>query len=105
MNTFNFSRRRALKMAGCGFGYLALASLFEESALAANPLASKSAQFNGSAKRVIFLFMHGGPSHIDTFDPKPLLARDSGKPLPESMQKNGREGGAKLMPSPFEFKK
>jgi hypothetical protein len=105
MKTFTCSRRRALKLAGCGFGYLALASLFEEAAQAANPLASKAALYNGSAKRVIFLFMHGGPSHIDTFDPKPLLARDSGKPLPESLQKNGREGGAKLMPSPFEFKK
>ncbi len=105
MNPF-ISRRRALKLAGCGFGYLALAGLCEQSAQAANnPLAPKAPQFNGPAKRVIFLFMHGGPSHIDTFDPKPLLKRDSGKPLPESLGKGVRDANSKLMPSPFEFKK
>ena len=99
-----FSRRRALKLAGCGFGYLALASLCQSQA-ATNPLAPKPPQFPGSAKRVIFLFMHGGPSHIDTFDPKPLLKQDAGKPLPTSFAKGPRDPNAKLMPSPFESKK
>lgn len=103
------SRRRALKMAGCGFGYVALAGLLDEWARAEvtrNPLAPKPAQFTPRAKRVIFLFMHGGPSHVDTFDPKPLLQRDAGKPLPASMVSGGRvDTNAKLLPSPFESKK
>jgi hypothetical protein len=109
MSMFEMSRRRALKLAGCGFGYVALAGLLDEMARAevvksTNPLAPKPPQFPASAKRVIFLFMHGGPSHIDTFDPKPLLARDSGKPLPPSMSTRN-DPNLKLMPSPFEFKK
>ena len=101
-------RRRALKLAGCGFGYIALAGLFEQMARAEarNPLAAKPPQFTPSAKRVIFLFMHGGPSHVDTFDPKEGLRRDAGKPLPASMAGGARiDPNAKLMPSPFEFKK
>ena len=60
----------------------ALAGLLGESqaVAAANPLAPRRAMFAPRAKRVIFLFMHGGPSQVDTFDPKPLLARDNGKP-------------------------
>jgi len=100
------SRRRALQMAGCGFGYVALAGLMDQLARAegTNPLAPKPSQFPARAKRVIFLFMHGGPSHVDTFDPKPLLVRDAGKPLPTSMGGKG-DPNLKLMPSPFEFKK
>ena len=52
------------------------------SAEPANPMAPKQPHFAPRAKRVIFMFMHGGPSHLDTFDPKPLLTRDHGKPLP-----------------------
>src|SRR5262249_32023518 len=74
------SRRAALRAAACGFGYLGLADLL--SAAAENPLAPKAPHFTPRAKRVIFLFMHGGPSHLDTFDPKPRLMRDHGKPLP-----------------------
>ena len=107
MNFMQMSRRRALKMAGCGFGYVALAGLLDELARAEvsrNPLAPKPPQFPPTAKRVIFLFMHGGPSHVDTFDPKPLLQRDAGKPLPASF--GGKiDPNAKLLPSPFESKK
>jgi hypothetical protein len=109
MNLIPMSRRRALKLAGSGFGYVALAGLLDEWARAEvtrNPLAPKPAQFTPRAKRVIFLFMHGGPSHVDTFDPKPLLQRDAGKPLPASMVVGGRvDANAKLLPSPFEAKK
>ena len=106
MNFHRMSRRRALQMAGCGFGYVALAGLMDQLARAegTNPLAPKPSQFPARAKRVIFLFMHGGPSHVDTFDPKPLLVRDAGKPLPTSMGGKG-DPNLKLMPSPFEFKK
>jgi hypothetical protein len=111
MNFHSMSRRRALKLAGCGFGYVALAGLLDEMAraetISTNPLAPKPPQFPATAKRVIFLFMHGGPSHVDTFDPKPLLQRDAGKPLPASFAATGAriDPNAKLLPSPFESKK
>src|SRR5215475_11747967 len=75
------SRRQALKSAACGFGYLALAGL-ANTASAANPLAPKEPLFKPRAKRVIFLFMQGGPSHVDSFDYKPRLARDDGRMMP-----------------------
>jgi hypothetical protein len=68
---------------GAGFGGLALAALLaEESAGAANHLEPRPAHYAPRVKRVIMLFMFGGPSHLDTFDPKPVLARDSGRALP-----------------------
>jgi hypothetical protein len=94
------SRRDLLKTASCGFGYLALAGLAtEESVRAAgytNPLAPKAPHFTPRAKRVIFACMQGAPSHVDTFDYKPALARDEGKELAEFQNR-------KLMPSPFKF--
>src|SRR5262245_10352280 len=75
------SRRHFLKQASCGFGYLALAGLATEAAAAANPLAAKRPHFTARAKRVIFLFMDGGPSHVDTFDYKPKLNADAGQPV------------------------
>ncbi|HYE31447.1 MAG TPA: DUF1501 domain-containing protein [Methylomirabilota bacterium] len=110
MNTFNYttSRRRMLKMAGCGFGYLALSSLLSNLGnvvAAQSPLAAKTPPLAAKAKRIIFLFMHGGPSHVDTFDHRPLLARDAGKPLPKSLVVGSSDPNGKLMPSPFEFKK
>jgi len=83
------SRRDLLRHTGCGFGMLAFASLFSEQAkAAANPLAAKAPLFAPRAKRVIFLFMQGGPSHMDMFDPKPRLEKEAGKPLPFSLPKN-----------------
>src|SRR5215467_3227876 len=79
------SRRYLLRRAACGFGFAGLVSLLAEESLAqepANPLAPKKPHFKPRARRIIFLFMAGGPSHVDTFDPKPLLTRDHGKPLP-----------------------
>src|SRR5580704_7340734 len=75
-------RRELLKSVGCGFGYLALASLGAEQAAAASPvdpLAPRLPRFPARAKRVIFLFMQGGVSQVDSFDFKPQLARDDGK--------------------------
>jgi hypothetical protein len=86
-------RRRFLRRAGGGFGMLALTSLLDgtgllaraaENVSAPNPLAPKAPHFPGRAKRVIFLFMSGGPSHVDLFDPKPDLIRLAGQPIPES---------------------
>lgn len=88
-----FSRREALRTASAGFGYLAFAGLSTAQALdddsgakqsgkddSRNPLAAKKPHFEAAAKRVIFLCMRGGPSHVDTFDYKPQLVKDDGKP-------------------------
>ncbi|MCM8541864.1 MAG: DUF1501 domain-containing protein, partial [Lentisphaeraceae bacterium] len=83
------SRRKFLTKAGMGFGALPLAGLLAgESKKGINPLASKKTDFIPRAKNVIFLFMEGGPSHLDTFDPKPTLEKVAGKPLPDSVLKN-----------------
>ncbi len=74
-------RREFLKSTACGFGYLALAGLAGEASAATTPLASRSPHFQPRAKRVIFLFMQGGPSHVDSFDYKPRLESDDGKML------------------------
>ncbi len=90
------SRREFLERSGLGFGSLAASwMLARDSALAAppaanagmNPFTPKKPHFDAKGKSVIFLFMHGGPSHVDTFDPKPLLATLDGKPVPASFGK------------------
>ncbi|MFO0946623.1 MAG: DUF1501 domain-containing protein [Planctomycetota bacterium] len=84
-------RRQFLFQAGGGFGALALASMLQTEGRAhastgvETPLAPKPPHFEPRAKRVIYLFMHGGPSHVDLFDPKPELIRHAGKPLPPSI--------------------
>jgi len=94
------TRRELLQSASAGFGYLAFSGLStlhaQETAAAANPLAPKAPHFKARAKRVIFLCMQGGPSHVDTFDYKPKLASDAGK--------GGKSGGGKLLASPWKFK-
>jgi hypothetical protein len=78
------SRRQALKSAACGFGYLALAGLTNQasaSTRSSNPLAARPPHHMPRAKRIIFLFMAGGPSHVDMFDLKPRLFQDNGKML------------------------
>jgi Protein of unknown function (DUF1501) len=79
-------RRDFLYRSGIGFGAIALQSMLTPGVQAApaSPLAAKKPQFKPRAKNVIFLFMEGGPSHIDLFDPKPLLQELAGKPLPAS---------------------
>ena len=83
------SRRDFLRTAGGGFGAVALSWMLKNDGLAfaqepADPLAPRPAHFAAKANRVIYLFMHGGPSHVDLFDPKPDLTRLHGKPLPDS---------------------
>ena len=86
------TRRDLLLRGGAGFGALALSYLLRDNPLfaqarpAANPLAAKAGHFAPTAKNVIFLFMEGGPSHMDTFDPKPLLNRLAGQRLPPSFR-------------------
>src|ERR1041384_4116664 len=79
------SRRDFLLKAGGGFGALALTALLaEEAGAQASPMAPKATHFAPRAKSVIWLFMEGGPSHIDLFDPKPTLQKLAGQPLPPS---------------------
>ena len=83
------SRRDLLRHTGCGFGMMSFGALFSQQALAAdNPLAIRRSHYPARAKRVIFLFMQGGPSHMDMFDRKPRLEKEAGKPLPFSLPKN-----------------
>jgi uncharacterized protein DUF1501 len=99
------SRREMLCSSSAGFGGLALTALLAEEARATdNPLAVKQPHFPFKAKRVIFLFMHGGPSQVDTFDYKPLLKRDSGKPLPFAKPRVVSSETGNLLRSPWEFK-
>ncbi|MEI8020814.1 MAG: DUF1501 domain-containing protein [Schlesneria sp.] len=104
-----FNRRDLLKQTAAGFGSLALAGLAAEVArgdlrrTSPNPLAPKPSQFEPKAKRVIFLFMHGGPSQVDTFDYKPLLERDHGKPLPFAKPRVFSAPTGNLLKSPFQF--
>jgi hypothetical protein len=103
------TRRDILSRAGHGFGSLALASLLGSPAQAVtrvNPLAPKAPHFAPKAKSVIFLFMVGGPSHIDTFDPKPALKKYEGQKLPDSYGKVPSQftsGDTPLLASPWKF--
>jgi len=102
------SRREVLSRCGMGMGALALQPLISELAGAGttgvNPLLPKSPHFAPKAKRVIHIFCNGGPSHVDTFDPKPALDTYAGKPLPGETPRTERQTGA-VYPSPFKFKK
>ena len=108
-----FNRRQLLSQMGGGFGMLGLASVLSEDgatgavqaateARAASPLGPKPAHFAAKAKHVIFLFMNGGPSHVDTFDPKPALEKYAGQ-QPDELTKDYQRTVGKLFPSPFKF--
>ena len=105
------TRREALARFANGFGLIGLAGvLADEAARAApadsgNPLAVRAPHFTPKAKRVIFLFLSGGPSHVDLLDPKPRLARDNGKPLPFEQPKLVRTRTGNLLASPWKFAK
>src|SRR6476469_7331308 len=103
-----FSRRQLLRSAGAGFGYLAFAGLCGLEAIAragtaGSSLAPRAPHFPARARRVIFLFMHGGPSQIDTFDYKPLLERDHGKPLPFPKPRVVSAATGNLLRPPWKF--
>ncbi len=111
MNLFTSPNRRdVLRASANGFGAIALQHLLAKTGAAAtrtNPLAAKAPHFAPKAKSVIFLFMVGAPSHIDTFDPKPALKKFEGQKLPESYGKivsQFTEGNTPLLSSPWQFK-
>jgi hypothetical protein len=100
-----FTRRQLLHRSGMGFGALGLAAMAgpaPASVAAISPLAPRRPHFAGRARHVIHLFMNGGPSHIDTFDPKPALEKYAGKELPFHLQTERKTGAA--FPSPFKFR-
>jgi hypothetical protein len=102
-HNIRLSRRQLLNAVGMGLGASALRSLLAETQpRAINPLAPLAPPLPAKAKRVVHLFMNGGPSHVDTFDPKPALARYAGRPLPFSFKTERRTGAG--YPSPFTFK-
>ncbi|MCA9176804.1 MAG: DUF1501 domain-containing protein [Planctomycetales bacterium] len=101
-----WTRRELLNRSALGLGGLALSELLSTSqaeAGPASPLAPRAPHFPARAKRVIHFFLNGGPSHVDTFDPKPELARQAGKPLPQMLATERKTGAA--FPSPFKFQK
>ncbi|WP_422923440.1 DUF1501 domain-containing protein [Singulisphaera sp. PoT] len=104
VNPARSTRREWLRRTGGGFGSLALAAMLAEESqgkATASPLAPLPPHFPARAKRVIFLFMPGGPSQVDTFDPKPRLTRDHGKPSPKPYLGQTRN----LLASPWKFRK
>lgn len=110
-NKNQLSRRELLRASALGIGNMAFLSLLADEAFAQqaltdskNPLAPKSPMFPARAKRVIFVFLHGGPSQVDTFDPKPLLTRDHGKPFTGEMPRIVSSPTGNLLKSPWEFK-
>ncbi len=99
------NRRELLKSTALGFGMLALQDILQAAEAAPrDPLKPRVPHFAPKAKRVIFLFMHGGPSQVDTFDYKPKLAVDDGKPLPFPKPRVVSGATGNLLKSPFEFK-
>src|SRR5258708_4873795 len=108
------TRRELLCRSGLGFGLLGLTSLLALDGLVpssvgaappdANPLAPRPPHFPAKAQRVVHLFLNGGPSHVDTFDPKPLLDKYHGKPLPNPNLRTERKT-AGAMRSPFSFRR
>src|SRR3954471_10756028 len=106
-----FTRREMLSRCGMGMGMVALTSTLNGSGCleaaerggAVNPLAPRTPPLPAKAKRVLHLFMNGGSSHVDTFDPKPSLAKFGGKPIPITLKTERRTGAA--FASPFTFRK
>lgn len=110
VSTSGFTRRELLSRSGLGLGALGLANILREDDLCASqnrvaalsgPLNNRKPHFLGRAKRVIHFFLNGGPSHVDTFDPKPELRRQAGKGTAENPATERKTGAA--FPSPFKF--
>ena len=112
-SSHGLDRRQMLVNFANGFGLIGLAAVLADAAPGADapgspaddPLTVRPPHYPAKAKRLIFLFMSGGPSHVDTFDPKPRLQSDTGKPLPFEMPKLVRTKTGNLLGSPFKFAK
>lgn len=95
----NISRRRMLQASSSGFGWLAMSQLLHE----ASAHGAKSLHHPASAKNVILCYMSGGASHIDSFDPKPRLQKEAGKPMPVKIERTQFNNNGNIFPSPFKF--
>jgi hypothetical protein len=108
MNLPPLTRREWLRRSGMGMSAIALQAMMAQESPAGqegtNPLLPKQPHFAPKAKRVIHIFANGGPSHVDTFDPKPSLEKYAGQPLPGETPRTERKTGA-IFPSTFKFKK
>jgi hypothetical protein len=103
LDDIHLSRREMLSRCGAGFGMMGLANVLAAAAPPANPLAPKPPHFAAKAKHIIHVYMNGGPSQVDTFDPKPALARFAGQ-RPASIANYRTENATVgLRPSPFKF--
>src|SRR5262245_51444965 len=104
-----FDRRSFLRQAGCGFGTVALAALLADRQLdgaetsTTNPLAPKQPHFKPRAKCIIYLYMDGGPSQVDTFDPKPRLNKEHGQPFAMKMEPTQFNNNGSTFGSPWKF--
>ncbi len=103
MNPHPLNRREFLRRSGMGLGMLGLTDLLSGGVKAADGMQAGGPHFAPKAKRVIHFFLNGGPSHVDTFDPKPALLKYAGKPLPQTLITERKTGGA--FPSPFKFQR
>ena len=107
------TRRDLLRCGGMGIGSLALSGVMRDAfgsetrsiADTESPLTPRQPHFAATAKRVIHLFLSGGPSHVDTFDPKPALDKYHGQPLPESMHRVTERRTGTVMRSPYKFQR
>ena len=104
------TRREMLRKTSTGFGWLALSALMADTAYAGltqtgktGPLAVKAPDFAPKVKNVIFCFMSGGVSHVDSFDPKPRLAAEAGQPMPFETERTMQNQVGNILPSPWEF--
>src|SRR5688572_24886413 len=104
------SRRDFLRQAGCGFGAVALAALWAqkdiagaESAATTDPLAPRPPHFKARARNIIFLYMDGGPSQVDTFDPKPLLNKQHGQPFAVKIEPTQFNNNGSTFGCPWKF--
>src|SRR6202163_3186791 len=98
------TRRQILQTMGSGFGMMSLRGLMSSESPVMNPLAPKPPHFPAKAKHVIYLFLNGGVSQVDTFDPKPMLTKYHGQPAPSGNLQTERKTG-NLLKSPFAFKR
>lgn len=102
------TRREMLSRGSMGFGMLALAGLFGDESRAAEkpgPMAPREPHFTPKVDHVIFCYMSGGVSHIDSFDPKPRLTKEAGKPMPFPVERTMFNDNGNIYPSPWEFKR
>ena len=97
------TRREMLRRSSTGFGLMALSGLMSQKAFGG--LRESVPHFAPRARNVIFCYMSGGVSHVDSFDPKPMLKKLAGKPMPVTVERTQFNNNGNVFPSPFEFKK